>query len=119
MENIGTCGHCNHMWGSVLGDGKPCLPRHIPTCPEATIMAVCTECFDKLESAEIVEIVLRVSREADAVMDAYETKDRKVTHVYMTPIEHQLMRASIVAWVTHMKSPGPEKPYELVPLEIN
>lgn len=103
MAQFGTCGHCGHEWYSV-NNGRECLPKTIPTCPEGGIMAVCKDCFDTLPSSTIGNIV----------MNAYNAgiPDPSEAGMHMSPTEHLLVASAIKGWIRYLKGESRETPFE-------
>ena len=114
MGQFGTCGHCKNEWYTACTTGKIRLPRHIPTCPEGSIMAVCNDCFDKLPSAEIVRIAIEAYRASCTPTQP----EPGVTQVLMSPTEHLLVESAIKGWVSHMKGESKETPFEQTTLSL-
>lgn len=102
MAQFGTCGHCGHEWYSV-NDGKQCLPKIIPTCPEGGIMAVCKDCFDSLPSAVIIDVTVRTYNAG--------IPDPSEDGLHMSPTEHLLVASAIRGWVRYMKRESDETPF--------
>ena len=102
MAQFGTCGYCGHEWYSI-SHGEQCLPKTIPTCPEAGIMAVCTDCFDSLPSGMI----------SDIVVGAYNASipDLSEDGMHMSKTEHLLVASAIKGWVRYMKGESRETPF--------
>jgi hypothetical protein len=104
MSQFGTCRHCKNEWYTICTTGKLRLPKHIPTCPEASIMAVCVECFDKLPSEEISAIAITLYNSGIAVASE--------PGIHMSQTEHLLVAAAIKGWVAHMKGETTETPFD-------
>ncbi len=104
MTQFGTCGHCKNEWYTVLPSGKLRYPKHIPTCPEGGIMAVCDQCFEALPSETIIDI---------AVL-AYNSsiEDASSPGIHMTETEHLLVASAIKGWVRYMKGDATEPPFD-------
>ena len=112
MPEFGSCGHCKREWYTITTSGKLRVAKHIPTCPEASIMAVCEECFDDLSSGEIIAVAQRVYRETQhfAVPSGND--------IAMSPFEHRLVDAAIRGWVLYMKGEAGDPPFEEEPLSL-
>ena len=114
MTEFGSCGNCKHKWYTVCESGKLRRAMHIPTCPEASIMAVCEECFMQLPSIEIVAIAIRTYRDTQNSCGTPEAGA-----LLMSPTEHLLVESAIRAWVKYMKGETNERPFTQEALALN
>lgn len=110
MPEFGSCGHCKNGWYTICTTGKLRVAKHIPTCPEGSIMAVCDECFDRLPSSEIIRIAQHQYRETAYCVIPDEGD------IAMSPTEHALVDTAIRGWVLYMKGEAGEPPFEEEPL---
>lgn len=107
---MGTCAHCGHEWYSIH-DGEKVLPKGIPTCPEAEIMAVCINCFNLLPSKEIIALV-QAREKAGRVYDNIPSFKPGVEEVFMTATEYRLVESAIADWVKYLKGEAGDPPFE-------
>lgn len=112
LPELGTCGHCQSMWGSKKKSGRSCVSVHIPTCEEGAIMAVCEECFTLLPSEEIIRLAVLAYKKSNECL-AHEVDEPGTFVVEMPAREHELVEARIAKWVRYMKGEVAEKPFSL------